>query len=610
MHSTNIALLEEKLRAYESELQGLRSQLLLSQDLLRDISNHISSYSTGIDFYSSLVRYISDKTNLHYVFVGELVESGKEHFAIETIALSAFGNVANNITYPLPGGPCEQVIRGTLYSYPKDCRKTFPKNEVLLQFKVEGYIGYPLFDSSGKAVGLIAVMHENEIEEVSLVESILKLAAKRAEFDFEVKTRVEALHTAQVLLELDRAKTDFFNNISHEFRTPLTLLMGPLDEVLSQFQDDPGQSHTLAKLLMVRRNAQRLQRLVNTLLDFSRIESGRRDAIFQPTDLAEYTTLLAANFRSVIEKAGLKFTVACESTEAIYVNQDMWEKIVLNLVANAFKFTFEGEIKVLLKSRRKKVQLHVCDTGIGISSANLARIFERFVRIQNVRSRTHEGTGIGLALVKELVHMHSGHITVKSKEGEGSIFIVTIPKGKSHVPRESIYEMKESKTVSPLASVYAHEAMNWLSGTSEEIRALSPEDSPSHDRSTILLVDDNADMREYIKSILRVNYNVVTASNGKTALALVSGGIRIDLVLADVMMPEMDGYSLLEEIRKRPETTTLPFILLSGRASEENRTEGIRSGADDYIIKPFSGVELLARVDARIRLASKKRAEQ
>jgi CheY-like chemotaxis protein len=304
------------------------------------------------------------------------------------------------------------------------------------------------------------------------------------------------------------------------------------------------------------------------------------------------------------------FTVVCQSTEAIYVNQDMWEKIVLNLIANAFKFTFEGEIKVLLKSRRKKVQLHVCDTGTGISSANLSRIFERFVRIQNVRSRTHEGTGIGLALVKELVHIHGGDITVKSREGEGSSFIVTIPKGKSHLPPKSIYEMKESKTGSPLASVYAHEAMNWLPRESEETTRSIQEDSASHCRSRILLVDDNADMREYIKSILSAHYDVVTANNGKAALALAMDGTKIDLVLADVMMPEMDGYSLLEEIRKRPETTTLPFILLSGRASEENRTEGIRSGADDYITKPFSGVELLARVDARIRRASKMGYQQ
>jgi signal transduction histidine kinase/ActR/RegA family two-component response regulator len=606
MDSGRTAILEAKIKAYESELHALRSQLQVSRDLLRDIAEHISTYDTGVDFYNSLVKYVADRTNLDYVFVGELVQSGKEELAIQTISITAFGTPANNITYSLPGGPCEQVVRGTLYSYPKDCLKMFPKNEVLLQFKVEGYMGYPLFDSNGDAIGLIAVMHQKEIVEVSIVQSILKVAAKRAEFEFELKKRAAESHKAQLLEELDKAKTDFFNNISHEFRTPLTLMLAPLDEVLSQLHGDPALSDTLSKLLMVRRSAQRLQRLVNTLLDFSSIEAGRRDAIFQPTDLAELTTLVAGNFRSVIEDAGLEFTVRCESTQAIYVNHDMWEKIVLNLISNAFKFTFDGEIRVQLKALRKKVQLHVRDTGIGISSSNLARIFERFVRIPNVRSRTREGTGIGLALVKELVDIHGGTITVKSREGTGTTFIVSIPKGKSHLPPKNIYERRNGKTASPLATIYAHEAMNWLPRKSEEIGLCLPENLSPGARSTVLLVDDNADMREYIKSVLSTNYNVITANNGKAALELVTEGIKVDLVLADVMMPQLDGYLLLEELRKRPGTATIPFILLSGRASEEDRLQGIYSGADDYIIKPFSSVELLARVAARMKIGLRK----
>lgn len=414
-----------------------------------------------------------------------------------------------------------------------------------------------------------------------------------------------------ILTELNQAKTEFFSNVSHEFRTPLTLMLGPIQEMTKKFGAAPMYADYLPMLQMVYRNALRLEKLVNTLLNFSHIEAGRSDAVFKPTDIAEYTTLLAGNFRSAIETAGLKFVVDCESTEPIYLNQDMWEKIVLNLLSNAFKFTFTGKIEVRLRSLRRHVKLEIRDTGIGIKSSDHPRIFERFTRIPNARSRSYEGTGIGLALVKELVKMHGGDIQVKSNEGQGSTFLVSIPKGKRHLPAKNIYELREKTSVSPMACIYANEAMSWMPAATEDpMLVMGNQDSSfrsSQDRFSnaqnthILLVDDNSDIREYITSILKAQYKVIAAHNGTKAMALIESGFRPDLILADLMMPEMNGFELLSRIRENEMLASTPFIMLSARASEEDKILGMRYGVDDYLIKPFSSVALLALVNSRIR---------
>ncbi len=414
----------------------------------------------------------------------------------------------------------------------------------------------------------------------------------------EQKRSEERKKENQILTELNQAKTEFFNNVSHEFRTPLTLMLGPIQDVISKLNNDPLHAPELMKLQMVNRNALRLEKLVNTLLNFAQIEAGRADALFKPTDLAEYTTLLAGNFRSTIEQAGLKFKVDCESSEPIYINQDMWEKIVLNLLSNAFKFTFDGKIEVKLRSYKKHVRLSVSDTGEGINPDNFPKIFERFTRITNSRSRSNEGSGIGLALVRELVKIHGGKITVDSKEGAGSIFTVSIPKGKDHLRPENVYEMKDKIAVSPLASVYNYEALSWDSAGTGHIDNPDP---MAGLKPVILLVDDNSDIREYIKSILSPAHIVVTAHDGKQALELIASGLRPDLVLADLMMPEVDGYGLLKRVRENPAVSGIPFIMLSARASEVDKLKGLDAGVDDYLVKPFSSAALQAIINSRLR---------
>jgi signal transduction histidine kinase/ActR/RegA family two-component response regulator len=405
------------------------------------------------------------------------------------------------------------------------------------------------------------------------------------------------------LRSLDEAKTRFFNNASHEFRTPLTLILGPLQDLISNASSklSPEEVH---KLQMIQRNVARLQKLVNMMLDFARIEAGRFDALFQPTDVVALTEELAISFREVIERGGLKFSFKVDGPiPAVYVNRDMWGKIVLNLLSNAFKFTPKGKIEVSLKAKKKSVQLLIRDTGIGIAAKNLSRIFERFVRVEAPGGRTYEGTGIGLSLVKELVEIHGGIVKVKSKEGKGSTFSVAIKKGKDHLPPSQIMEVRKDIATSDRQS-FVDEAVSWLpqdqrSSSAKKTRRRSKE------TFTIFVIDDNADMRDYLVSLLSPIYHVIALENGKKALDFIQRGFFPDLVISDVMMPEIDGYDLVSFIKKNPKSAHVPIILLSARTGEDAAVEAMEVGADDYLEKPFSSWELLAFVKARISMSQK-----
>ncbi len=435
-------------------------------------------------------------------------------------------------------------------------------------------------------------------------------AIQNARASEEEKRRIEAL------AELDRVKTAFFSNVSHEFRTPLTLMLGPVEELLAKSHTDLSPA-AKSQLELVNRSGTRLLRLVNTLLDFSRIEAGRMQATYQPTDLAAFTRELTSVFRSATEKAGLQLEIDCAPLpEPVFVDRSMWEKIVLNLVSNAFKFTFEGKIAVSLKQLGEEVQLRVADTGIGIPKLELPRVFERFHRIENSRSRTHEGSGIGLALVHELVKLHGGSIRVESKLGTGTSFIITVPLGSSHLPPDRVGRSRTLSSTAIGAAPFVDEALRWLPDTpgnsaidelpvSHELMPLPcpPEqtgDSEPHPR--VVVADDNADMRQYLVRMLAERYDVKALPDGQAALDAIREHPP-DLVLTDVMMPHLDGFGLLHQLRSDPRTRTIPVILLSARAGEESRVEGMEQGADDYLIKPFSARELLARVQTHLQMA-------
>ncbi len=405
------------------------------------------------------------------------------------------------------------------------------------------------------------------------------------------------------LKELDRLKTSFFSNISHEFRTPLTLMLGPMEDTLQDPQITPKNREQLE---IAYRNTLRLLRLVNNLLDFARIEAGRVQAHYQPTDLRTITQELVSMFSSATSKAGLKLAIDCPPLpEPVYVDHDMWEKIVLNLVSNAFKHTFEGEIEVRLCWKRDHIELIVRDTGIGISTEQLPHLFERFYRVPNAPSRSYEGSGIGLALVNELVRLHGGQIEVHSTLGQGTTFTVSLPAGYAHLPESQVALQENPTRPTRGAQPMVDEALHWLPQNTkrtsrnmdENVRWYKPNGQPVQ----VLLADDNADMRNYVCRLLEPYCDIETASNGEEAL---KAAIQKppDLVLSDIMMPTLDGFGLLRALRNHEALKTIPIILLSARAGEEARIEGLQAGADDYLVKPFNARELLARVKANLNL--------
>ncbi len=498
-------------------------------------------------------------------------------------------------------------------------------------------VSYPVFGVDGRVAYII---HRTEDvteffrlkQEGSEQQKLTQQLQTRAEqMEAEIYLRAQELQSAnrqlraanEALAELDSAKTAFFSNVSHEFRTPLTLMLAPIEDVLDNSTLADGDREQLE---IVHRNGLRLLKLVNNLLDFSRLEAGKMQAVYESTDLATFTLDLASGFRSAVERAGLSFIVDCPPLESpIYVDREMWEKIVLNLLSNAFKFTFEGKIAVTLHSIGECIELTVQDTGTGIPTEELPNLFERFHRVQGTRARTHEGSGIGLALVQELVKLHGGTVSVSSIVGEGTTFTVVIPIGSERLLTgyNSALRTQNSIGIAP----YVEEALRWLPeeedgetrgqgdkgtrgqgdkgtrGQGEFMSILAPSSHSSPAPSArILVADDNADMRDYLKRLLSRFYQVEVVADGVAALAAVRQQ-RPDLVLTDVMMPGLDGFALLHRLRADVRTREVPILLLSARAGEESRVEGLDAGADDYLLKPFSARELLARVRANLEMA-------
>ena len=406
---------------------------------------------------------------------------------------------------------------------------------------------------------------------------------------------------AEALAEIDRAKTTFFSNVSHELRTPLTLMLSPVEELLAAGRVYTPQERELLDL--VHRNGLRLQKLVNTLLDFSRIEAGRMQAVYEPTELGRFTAELASNFRSAMERAGLNFKIECATfDEPVYVDREMWEKIVLNLISNALKFTLHGTVTVSLKPSGGHAVLTVEDTGTGIPPEELPHIFERFHRVEGSKGRTIEGTGIGLALVEELVKLHGGAIHASSKLNSGSTFTVSLPLGAAHLSKDRIRPGTDRVSTALQAEIFVEEALRSLA-ESKLNAAAAPAETTG--KPKILLADDNADMRQYVARLLQDQYSVIAVSDGAQALQAVLKDPP-DLILSDVMMPEMNGFDLVKALRENPRTATIPVILLSARAGEESKVEGLSGGADDYLIKPFTARELLARIGAHLSMRNRR----
>ncbi|MEN3952634.1 ATP-binding protein [Iodidimonas sp. SYSU 1G8] len=571
--------------------------------LLRDLAAAIGVSPLEIDRLDALdvLRAQRDLPFVHiYLFDGET----------ETSARLAFSTGGEPIAAPYISWPLRAIIEGSPSVLIDSLETRFsgpvpsgpwdrpPSQAVAVPIPRSGH-AMP----AGVMVFGVNPYHEVDGDYLAFVDLLVgQIATSLA----NARAMDEARRRAEALAALDRAKTAFFSNVSHEFRTPLTLLLGPLEELLHGTPLDDGAR---GRVDMAHRNALRLLTLVNTLLDFSRMEAGRANAQFQPTDLAAFTHDLASNFRSACEKAGLSLRIDCAPLPGpVHVDRGMWERIVLNLLSNAFKFTFEGGIHVSLSAHDGVIDFSVTDTGTGIPDAELPRLFERFHRVDGARGRSHEGSGIGLATVHELVKLHGGAIEVSSREGEGTCFRIMIPSGTSHLPQAQVRETADEALPGALTGIYADEALRWVDPGDDEDAETVPASpgTQNEDRSLILLADDNADMRRYVARLLSPAHQLIVAADGQEALDAARTA-RPDLILTDIMMPRMDGYELLRRIREDADLRDTPVVLLSARAGEEAGVEGLQAGADDYLVKPFSAREVIARVNSLLKLSRLRR---
>lgn len=415
---------------------------------------------------------------------------------------------------------------------------------------------------------------------------------------------------ARKLQEMDHVKSRFFANISHEFRTPLTLILGPLKKMLD-VAGSASERYTISTMI---RNGRRLLRLINQLLDLSSLESGAMTLEARKTAFAPFVRGIVQSFSSLAERKKIVLELNDpDSSLELYVDEDRMEKVLFNLLSNAFKFTpREGSVAVSVAEGPANerfpdgfAEITIKDTGIGIPNDRLDSIFDRFSQVDFSHTRQHEGSGIGLALSKELVELHHGEIEVDSELGKGSTFTVRLQKGTQHLRPEEIVEAAEPQeqdlgsltgsTASELElSALTDEA---LAGGETGLDALELADGVP----TVLVVEDNADVRAYIRESLSKSYHVAEALDGADGLTK-AAEIMPDLILSDVMMPGMDGYALTERLKSQPLTSHIPVIMLTAKASERDKIEGLETGADDYLVKPFNSEELLVRIKNLIAL--------
>jgi signal transduction histidine kinase/DNA-binding response OmpR family regulator len=577
---------------------------------LRELASAIATVQTERELFAIIGRELAKNTadlpfTLTYVLS---VDGSTAHLA----ALSGMkaGHPAAPDTFSLgdsPWGPSpffpldDQVILEDLSDrfagLPKGVWDVSPTNALLTPLRGSG--------TDQEAAGVLIVgLNPRRTIDGSYRSYIALLVGQIAAALASVRAREDDRRRAEALAQVDRAKTAFFSNVSHEFRTPLTLMLGPLEELLSSSDTSP---EARSQVELAHRNGVRLLRLVNSLLDFSRIEAGRVRARFVPVDIGAYSAEIASSFRSATERAGIGLVIESQLvSQPVYLDPELWEKVVLNLVSNAFKFTLEGEIGIKIgpSGDGRHVEVRVSDTGIGIPAEELPRIFDRFHRVEGAKGRTVEGSGIGLSLVRELVNLHGGTLSAESTPGQGTSFLVTLPTGSAHLPPEAV-----AATGVSLASVHSsgfvEEALRWLP---DAAGFLTDTDQPAAGAvegadGRVVLADDNTDMRDYVARLLTGRgYEVEAVGDGEEAL-LAARRQTPDLILTDVMMPKLDGFGLLQAVRNERSLAGVPVVMLSARAGEEAKVEGLDAGADDYLVKPFSSRELLARVAANIQMA-------
>ncbi|MGJ5634274.1 response regulator [Nostoc sp. CALU 1950] len=465
--------------------------------------------------------------------------------------------------------------------------------------------------ADGKCIGSITLHEGKKVRQwlpsdIDLAKAVAAQAAIAVQQShLYQKTRQQA----ERLLELDKQKTEFFQNISHEFRTPITLIQGPLESAVAA-----GEGLSYSQSAIALRNSRRLLRLVNQLLDLQRLDAGRMQPSFHPCDLVEFVSQIVESFRPYCEKKKLHLTTQLDECSTVYLDMEKFDKVVYNLLSNAMKFTPEGgTISVRLKSEHNRCILQVQDTGIGIVQEQIPHLFERFRQAEGSANRSYEGSGLGLALVKELVELHGGQVTVESVYGEGTTFSLWLVTGNAHLPAQQVLETSTELNTSRASVELAD--LELVESTTDHIEDITRNFAPSIDtqdsalktQHSILVVDDNPDLRTYVSEIFRRNgYHVQTARNGHEGHSKAKEIIP-SLIVTDLMMPLVSGLEMIQMIRNEEKLKGIPIILLTAKIDEETRIEGTEHGADAYLAKPFNDRELLAEVRNLLALKENER---
>ncbi|MEM7727499.1 MAG: response regulator [Cyanobacteria bacterium P01_A01_bin.45] len=457
--------------------------------------------------------------------------------------------------------------------------------------------------TDGKIIGSIT-LYKNKLprkwlaSEIELTKAVAAQAAIAVQQSYLYQ---KTCQQAERLLELDKQKTEFFQNISHEFRTPITLIQGPLESAVSSQQ---GLSYPQSNIAL--RNSRRLLRLVNQLLDLQRLDAGKMRSSFRPCDLVKFVSQIVESFRPYCEKKKLNLITDFHQCPMIYLDMEKFDKVVYNLLSNAMKFTPEsGNIIIRIKSDAEKCILQVQDTGIGIKKEQMFHLFERFRQAEGSENRSYEGTGLGLALVKELVEVHGGEIAVDSEYGEGTQFTISLLPGTAHLHQEQIVEDTGFVNIKranveladlELLELIPADNLDSLGHKNELSEECDLDSSQNSDSSLLLVVDDNPDLRSYVSDILKASgYRVITARNGSEGFNVAKEFVP-HLIITDLMMPVVTGIQMIEMIRQEIRLRGVPIVLLTAKVDDETRIEGTEHGADAYLAKPFNDRELLAEV--------------
>ncbi|HLO86007.1 MAG TPA: response regulator [Nostocaceae cyanobacterium] len=490
----------------------------------------------------------------------------------------------------------EPVVIGDINNSPLEV-KGF---KLPLEMPLRSLMVVPLV-ADGKCIGsiVLGVASKTRRWPTSDVELAKSVASQAAIAVQQSRLYQKTRDQAERLLELDQQKTEFFQNISHEFRTPITLIQGPLESAVSV-----GEGLSYSQSMIALRNSRRLLRLVNQLLDLQRLDAGRMQPSFRPCDLVDFVSQIVDSFRPYCEKKGLQLLTDLQPCPTVYLDMEKFDKVVYNLLSNAMKFTPDGgTITVRMRSQGDSCTLEVQDTGIGIVKEQIPHLFERFRQAEGSENRSYEGSGLGLALVKELVELHGGKVSVDSVYRQGTTFMLWLQAGASHLPEEQVThtpcELNVSRASVELADLEQVESTSahWeVPGELEHSSTTVTVNNAANSEYTVLVVDDNPDLRSYVSDILRRSgYQVVTARNGYEGYNTAREALP-SLIITDLMMPLVTGLEMIRMIRSEETLKGTPIILLTAKVDEETRIEGTEHGADAYLAKPFNDRELLAEV--------------